>query len=123
MRTRTRRLLAVPAATAGALLLWAAAVPLASVDLTVDQAGTPLTVGPAMIAFAGLAVGFAAWGLLAALEKLTARAALVWSIIAAVVLAVSLTGPIAATTTAAMLVLMGMHIVTGGALIAGLLRR
>ncbi|GAA2130297.1 DUF6069 family protein [Glycomyces algeriensis] len=123
MTTRTRRLAAVLAATAGALLLWAAAVPLARVDLTVDQAGTPLTVGPALIAFAGLAVGFAAWGLLAVLERFAARAALIWSIIAAVVLAVSLTGPLAAATTAAMLVLMGMHVVTGGVLIAGLVRR
>lgn len=76
-----------------------------------------------MIACAGLAVGFAAWGLLAALEQLTVRAALVWSVIAAVVLAVSLPGPLAAATTEATLVLMGMHVVTGGVLIAGLVRR
>jgi hypothetical protein len=117
MQTRTRRLLTVLAAPAAALLLWAAAVPLGGVDLTVDQAGTPLTVGPALIAAAGLA----AWGLLAVLERLTARAALTWSIIAAAVLALSLTGPLAAATTAAMLVLMGMHVLTGALLIGALL--
>ncbi|MDA1362399.1 DUF6069 family protein [Glycomyces luteolus] len=123
MNKRTRRLLTVIAAAAAALLLWAAAAPLAGVDLTVDQAGTPLTVGPVLIALASLTVGFAAWGLLALLEKLTARAGLIWSIIAAAVLACSLTGPLAAATTAAMLVLMGMHVATGGVLIAGLVRR
>lgn len=123
MNQRTRRLLTVITAAAAALLLWAAAAPLAGVDLTVDQAGTPLTVGPVLIAFASLTVGFAAWGLLALLEKLTARAALIWSITAAVVLVCSLTGPLAAATTAAMLVLMGMHVATGGVLIAGLMRR
>lgn len=123
MTTRIRRPVAVLAATAGALLLWTAAAPLAGIDLTVDQAGTPLTIGPVLITLAGLAVGFAAWGLIAVLERFTARAALVWSIIAAVVLAISLTGPLAAATTAAMLVLMGMHVLTGGLLIAGLVRR
>lgn len=123
MNTRTRRLLAILAAAAGALLLWTAAAPLAGIDLTVDQAGTPLTIGPALIALASLVVGFAAWGLLALLEKFTARSGMIWSVIAAVVLAFSLTGPLAATTTAAMLVLMGMHVVTGGVLIAGLVRR
>jgi hypothetical protein len=48
---------------------------------------------------------------------------LIWSITAAAVLALSLTGPLAAATTAAMLVLIGMHVLTGGVLIAGLVRR
>jgi hypothetical protein len=123
MQTRTRRLLTVLAAPAAALLLWAAAVPVGGVDLTADQAGTPLMVGPALVAVAALIAGLAAWGLLAVLERFTARAALVWSIIAAAVLAFSLTGPLAAATTAAMLVLMGMHVLTGALLIAGMARR
>ncbi|WP_205324306.1 DUF6069 family protein [Glycomyces sp. YM15] len=123
MHQRTRRLLTVTTAAAAPLLLWAAAAPLAGVDLTVDQAGTPLTIGPTLIALASLTAGFAAWGLLALLEQLTARAALIWSITAAAVLACSLTGPLAAATTAAMLVLIGMHVTTGGILIAGLVRR
>lgn len=123
MNTRTRRLLVVLASAAGSLLVWTAAAPLAGIDLTVDQAGTPLTVGPFLVALAALLVGFAAWGLLAVLEKFTARAGMIWSIIAAAVLALSLTGPLAAVTTGAMLALMGMHVVTGGVLIAGLVRR
>lgn len=123
MKQRTRRLGTVLAAPAAALVLWAAATPIADIDLTVDQAGTPLTVGPVLIVLACLIVGSAAWGLLAILERSTARASLIWSIIAAAVLAFSLTGPLAAATTAAMLVLMGMHVVTGGILITGLVRR
>jgi hypothetical protein len=123
MNKRTRRLLTVLAASAAAILLWAAATPLAGVNLVAEQAGEPATIEPAAIVLAGLVIGFAAWGLLAVLEKFTARAGLIWSIIAVAVLALSLTGPLAAATTAAMLVLMGMHVVTGGILIAGLVRR
>jgi hypothetical protein len=122
MNKRTRRLLTVLAASSAAFLLWAAAT-LAGVDLIADQAGEPVTIGPVAIVLSGLVIGFAAWGLLAVLEKFTARAGLIWSIIAAAVLALSLAGPLAAATTAAMLVLMGMHVVTGGVLIAGLVRR
>ncbi|MEV3939210.1 DUF6069 family protein [Glycomyces sp. NPDC049804] len=122
MKQRTRRLGTVLAAPVAALVLWAAAA-IADIDLTVDQAGTPLTVGPVLIVLACLIVGSAAWGLLAVLERFTARAGLIWSIIAAAVLAFSLTGPLAAATTAAMLVLMGMHVVTGGILVTGLVRR
>jgi hypothetical protein len=123
MNKRTRRLLTVLAASAAAILLWAAATPLAGVNLVAEQAGEPATIEPAAIVLAGLVIGFAAWGLLAVLEKFTARAGLIWSIIAVAVLALSLTGPLTAATTAAMLVLMGMHVVTGGILIAGLVRR
>jgi hypothetical protein len=123
MNKRTRRLAAVLTATAADLVLWAAASPIGNVDLVVDQGGTPLTVGPVLIALASLVTGFAAWGLLALLEKFTARAGLIWTVTASAVLALSLTGPLAAETTAAMLVLMGMHVATGAVLIAGMVRR
>lgn len=123
MNIRTRRLFVVITASAAASLLWAAASPLAGVDLVVDQAGSPTTVGPVPVIISSLVIGFAAWGLLAVLERFTARAGLIWTIIASAVLAFSLFGPLAAVTTAAMLVLMGMHVVTGGVLIAGLARR
>jgi hypothetical protein len=123
MNTRIRRLLVVIAAALAAFLVWAAAAPLAGIDLVVDQGGSRQTVGPAVVVLASLAAGFAAWGLLAVLEKYTARAGLIWTIIAAAVLVCSLPGPLAAVTGAATLVLMGMHVVVGGVLIAGLVRR
>lgn len=123
MNKRIRRLLTVIGAGAAALLLWALAVPLAGVDLTVRQGGTDQEVGPAMIVAAGLAAGFAAWALLAVLERFTARAGRIWTIIAAAVLTVSLLGTLSAVSGAATLVLMGEHLVVGGVLIVGLVRR
>ncbi|THV29031.1 DUF6069 family protein [Glycomyces paridis] len=123
MSTRTRRLLTPVTAAAAALLLWAVAVPLAGADLTVDQGGTEQTVGPAMTAFAALAIGYAAWGLLALLERFTARGTRTWTIIAAAFLAVSLLGPLGAVNTAATLVLLGMHLLVGAVVITGLARR
>lgn len=123
MNKRIRRLLTVIGAGAAALLLWALAVPLAGVDLTVRQGGTDQEVGPAMIVAAGLAAGFAAWALLAVLERFTVRAGRIWTIIAASVLALSLLGTLSAVSGAATLVLMGEHLVVGGVLIVGLVRR
>lgn len=68
-------------------------------------------------------IGLAGWGFLAVLEKSTARAGRIWTIIAVAVLAFSLLGPLVAVTTAATLVLLGMHVLVGGVLIAGLVRR
>lgn len=123
MNKRIRRLITVIGAGAAALLLWALAVPLAGVDLTVRQGGTDQEVGPAMIVAAGLAAGFAAWALLAVLERFTAHAGRIWTIIAASVLALSLLGTLSAVSGAATLVLMGEHLVVGGVLIVGLVRR
>ncbi|WP_197034772.1 DUF6069 family protein [Glycomyces sp. NRRL B-16210] len=123
MNKRIRRFLVVIAASAAALLLWAIAVPVAGVDLTVRQGGADQEVGPVMVVFAGLVAGFAAWGLLAALERATARAGRIWMVIAAAVLAVSLLGTLGAVGGAATLVLMGEHLVVGGVLIGGLVRR
>jgi hypothetical protein len=123
MKPRIRRLLTVPVAAAAALAVWALAVPLGGVDLAVDQSGSRQTVGPVLVVAASLVAGAAAWALLAVLEKATARAGRIWTIIAAAVLAVSLLGPLGAVTTAATLVLMGMHVAVGAVLIAGLVRR
>lgn len=123
MKPRTRRLLTVLAASAAASIVWTLAAPLGGIDLAVDRAGTRQTVGPVGVVLASLTVGLAAWGLLAVLEKATDRARRIWTIIASAVLAVSLLGPLSAVSVAATLVLMGMHVVVGGTLIAGLARR
>jgi hypothetical protein len=123
MNTPTRRLLVVFGAAAANVALWALAVPAAGVDLSVQQPGSVMTVGPVIVAVATLVAGFAAWGLLALLERFTRRAGLVWSIIAAAVLLVSVAGPLGATSTAAVLVLVGMHAVAAAVLIPGLVRR
>lgn len=123
MSTRLRRLLVVTAASAAALALWALAAPLAGVDLAVRQGGSDQAVGPVPVALASLLAGFAAWALLAVLERFTARAGRIWTVTAAVVLALSLLGTFGAVSTAATLALMGMHAVVGAVLILGLVRR
>ncbi|MCD0447361.1 DUF6069 family protein [Glycomyces sp. A-F 0318] len=123
MSTRIRRLLVVIAASAAALALWALAVPLAGVDLAALQGGSERAVGPVAVAAAGLLTGLAGWALLAVLERFTDKAGRIWTVAAAAVLLLSLLGTLGAVSTAAMLVLMGMHAVVGAVLIPGLARR
>lgn len=119
MNTHLRRLLVVLAATAVAVALWVAAVPVAGVDLTVGATA----VGLVPVVLACLVAGLAGWGLRAVLERVTARGGRAWVVIACVVLAVSCAGPLGAGSAAAVLVLLGMHVLVGGILLAGLARR
>ncbi|WP_035737061.1 DUF6069 family protein [Glycomyces arizonensis] len=123
MNTRIRRLLIVLGACAAALALWAVAVPVAGVDLAVDQGGTETAVGPGLVAASSLAAGLAGWALLAVLERSAARAGRIWTIIAVTVLAISALGPLGAIGAAATSVLLGMHVVVAAVLIPGLARR
>ncbi|MFC4117955.1 DUF6069 family protein [Nonomuraea zeae] len=122
MNTSTRRrLLTVIGTPVAALALWAVAVPVAGVTLTVQTGGTPQTTGPVAVMVASLLAGLAGWALLAVLERWTARPTRIWTIIALVVLALSLLGPIgSAVGTAATLVLLLMHLVVGAVLVPGL---
>ncbi|PRY59743.1 DUF6069 family protein [Glycomyces artemisiae] len=123
MNRNARRLLVVIAAAAAALLVWAVAAPLAGVDLTVPQGDTDLTVGPVLVIAAALAAGLAGWGLLALLERATARGTRIWTIVAVVFLAVSLLGPLGAAGAAAVASLLCMHLAVGAVVITGLARR
>lgn len=116
-RRRTRALATVAAAGA-ALAVWTIAHPIAGVDLVVDTGAGPTTVGPAAVVLVPILVGLAAWGLLAVLERYTARAAARWTAIAAAVLLVSLFGPIGSAVGAgATVALLALHLVTGAVLI------
>lgn len=120
---RRNRMVAVAAATAVNLLVWVVAVPLAGVDLLVRSGTGGQRVGPLAVAAVTLLAGVAAWGLLALLERITRRAALVWTVTAGAVLVVSLAGPLGSGTgTTARLILSGMHLVAGAVLIPGLRR-
>jgi hypothetical protein len=68
-----------------------------------------------------LVAGLAAWGLLALLERTVSRPARTYRIIALTVLAISLAGPLGSgVDTSSRLVLLGMHLTVGAALIIGL---
>lgn len=114
------RLLTVLAATIAALLLWAIVVPLAGVKLTVDSG----EVTPGSVIAAALVAGLAGWGLLAVLERVTARPVILWTWIAGVFLLLSLVGPLTlATTGTSTAVLASMHVTTGAVLITLLPRQ
>ncbi len=117
-RSATRRALAVAGAAAAALALWALAGPVAGVDLTVRTGGAEQPVGPASVAVTSVLAGLAAWGLLALLERVTSRPGRAWTIIAVVVLVLSLAGPLgSAVGTASTVTLAGMHLVVAAVLI------
>ncbi|MBB5114168.1 DUF6069 family protein [Micromonospora echinospora] len=122
--TRRRvRLLTVLAATVATLLGWVIAVPLAGVELTARTGSDVQRVTPVAVAVSTLLAGLAGWALLALLERLTARARTVWTAVAALVLLVSLLGPLGGGVgRAATLTLVAFHLVAGTVLITGLRR-
>jgi uncharacterized protein DUF6069 len=113
---RRARALAVAGATAATYTIWAGAA-LAGVDLAVRTGTGEQTVGPLAVVLATVVAGLAGWGLLAALERFTRRAATVWTITAAAVLVISLLGPLGATTIGAAATLTALHLAAGGVLI------
>lgn len=120
---RSRRLATVLAAAGAALAVWAVAAPLLGVDLVAMTGATAATIGPVRVALSALVVGAAAWGLLAVLERVTARAGRAWTAVALTVLVVSLPAPLAsATSLAAGVALAAVHLAVGAVLI-GLLPR
>jgi hypothetical protein len=70
---------------------------------------------------AALIGGFAAWGVLALLERYARHGSRIFAIIGWTVLVLSLLGPVLTGATGTVLVvLLGMHVVTGAALVIGL---
>lgn len=124
MNTPMRRLLlTVIGAPAAALAVWALAVPLAGITLTARMGAAPQPVGPVPVVVASLLAGLAGWALLAVLERRATRPGRSWTIIALVVLVLSLFGPLtSAVGAAATVVLLLMHLVVGAVLIPGLVR-
>jgi hypothetical protein len=86
--------------------------------------GGEMTIGPAMVTGATLALGLLAWGLLALLERRTDRhrAARIWTGIAVGVLALSLLGPLGGVDGASQLTLACLHL-AGGVTIIPRMRR
>ncbi|XVU27557.1 DUF6069 family protein [Actinoplanes sp. CA-054009] len=115
------RAITVAAGAAGSLLLWAVNVPWGGLDLAVHQGGQVQPIGAAAVVATALVAGLAAWGLLAVLERRARRPVRAFRIIALVVLLISLAGPLGGGAGLnSKLVLLGMHLTVGIALIAGL---
>lgn len=115
------RALTVAAALGAAVLGWALLGPVAGLDLTVTVGDGQQRLGAAAVIVATLVVGLAGWGLRALLDRLTARARTVWTVIAAIVLAVSLLGPVgSAVGGGTVAALIGLHLLVGLVLLFGL---
>ncbi|WP_119727233.1 DUF6069 family protein [Thermomonospora amylolytica] len=85
-----QRLVGVAGAVAAALLVWVAGEPVLGHELVVTQPGQePRDLGAGAFAVFALLSSLAGWALLAVLERVTARARLIWTIVALLVLAVS----------------------------------
>lgn len=121
--TRRRdRALTVTAAVLAGVFAWSIVVPWAGIVLVVHS-GQTQQVGVAQVALASLAAGAGAWALLAMLERFTAAARRIWTVIAETVLVLSLgAGPLNAGNVSAGLSLACLHLLVGGAVIFGLRR-
>jgi hypothetical protein len=118
-RTRWLTVLtAMATATAG----WGIAHSLLGIEMTVGSDDSLRHVDSLAVTLTALGVGFAAWGLLTLLERHTANARAVWTRIAVGVLAVSLLGPLGATTGSALTALAVLHLLVGGIIISGMRR-
>jgi Family of unknown function (DUF6069) len=118
---RTGRAITVAAGTAGALLLWIVNDPWGGIDLAVRRGDATQHLGPAAVVVTALIAGLAAWGLLALLERTVRHPAHTFRIIALIVLVLSLSGPLGSGVgVSSRLVLLGMHLTVGTALIIGL---
>ncbi|MFC8850052.1 MULTISPECIES: DUF6069 family protein [unclassified Micromonospora] len=120
------RALVVLAGVVAAALVWVLAVPVFGAEVSVpEQYGSDtkidLTLGA--VIFATLFAGLAGWLSLAAAEKiLKRRGALIWTVVAALFLLITLPWRMPGFSTTNILVLVGLHLVVGAVFIPGLPR-
>jgi hypothetical protein len=120
-RPTRARALTVAGAVVAAVLGWALLAPVAGLDLIVTVGTGQQRLGIAAVIAATLVVGLAGWGLRALLDRLTGRARTVWTVIAAIVLVLSLLGPAGSAVGGGTVVaLIGLHLLVGLVLLLGL---
>ena len=115
---------AVLGATAAATAIWAVAAT-AGVDLTVSfGSGQPVQkVTVVNVVVAALVGSLAGWGLLALLERFTARARAIWTVVAMLVAVLSLGAPLSSIASPGTKVsLAAMHLVVSAVMIVVLRR-
>lgn len=119
----SRRMIAIGTAAVAGLAVWSVARLAIGADPAVRTGGAVQSVGPVAVVLTALVVGLAGWGLAALLDRITRRGRLIWTVIASVVLVVSLLGPLGGVDNASRLTLALLHLAVGGVLIAGLARQ
>ncbi|HEV2071297.1 MAG TPA: DUF6069 family protein [Acidimicrobiales bacterium] len=116
----SRRAVAVAAAVGAALACWTIAEGVFGVDVHAPGFGgePPKDVGAGDVALSAAVAGLAGWALLALLERITDRAARLWSAAAFAVVVLSLGGPFGAgIDTASRVVLVCLHLLVAAVLI------
>lgn len=118
------RALVVAGAVVATALVWVIGEPLLGHDLVVTSPGRPVQdLGLSAVVFVALGASLLGWAALAVLERITARAVLVWTIAALVILAASFL-PLAGVQASggSKVVLALMHVAVAAVLIPGLRR-
>lgn len=119
-RHNLRRLGVLGSAMLAGLLTWVVEVPVLGLELLVGTGASVTTVGPASVLVAALVAGGAGWLTLALLERATAHGRRVWTLIAGVVLGLSLLGPLGGGSGGVIAGLMALHLVVGLTILLGL---
>jgi hypothetical protein len=116
---RRLRAIGVAGAVVAALAVWLVGDPMLGNDLAVEQpGGKALSVGAGEVAFFALAASLLGWAFLEVLEWLTARAALIWTAIALLVLAASFVPLLSVDASDSTKVVLGVaHLAVGAVLI------
>lgn len=123
---RKLRAVVVAVAVVAAVVWWAVVEYAVGLDLKAPiSGGAPqMDVGVVQVIVSSLFAGLAAWALLALLERFVGPARTMWTVIAVVMLLLSLGAPFSGTgvTTGNRLSLAAEHILVGAILIVGLYR-
>ena len=121
MKPSAVRPLAILSAAVLALIVYFIARAVAG-DLVVKSGGSEQTVSPVAVVITVVVAGLLGWGLLALLEKLTAKGRTVWTVIAVVFLVLSLLGPLGGTDAGTKVSLALLHLLVGAVIITGFTR-
>ncbi|GAA3246117.1 DUF6069 family protein [Dactylosporangium siamense] len=115
------RPLSIVAAAVLALIVWFIARQVAG-DLVVKSGGSTQTVGVASVILSVVVVGLLGWGLLALLERITAKGRTIWTVIAVIFLLLSLLAPLGGLDTGTKVSLALLHLLVGAVIITGFTR-
>ena len=116
-----RRAGVVSAAVAAAVVVWWLLHAVLGAHLAVRSGSSEITIGVSDVALTALLVGCAGWCVLGLIERRrSCRARRPWTWLAIAVLLMSLLGPLGATSMAAGLGLLALHLTVGLIVIMGL---
>ncbi len=115
-----RRALTIGTAALAGLVVWAGAHLVAGIDLVVGSGPDARTISPSAVTGTVLVAGLAAVVLAVVLGQNLASARRPWTIVALIVLVLSLAGPLGAASLGAGVALAALHLVVGGILIVGI---